>query len=97
MLAVWCVCCGGGTGLVGDLVCCLDASMVRRTLESWAVLCAAGTRPPSDVAFRGAMRRACGAAMGVEGAAMRLGMGCGWCAGGEGWGWGCVGMGDGPQ
>ena len=55
-LVVWCVCCGGGTGLVGDWVCCLDASIVRRTLESWTVLCAACTRPPSDVAFRGAMR-----------------------------------------
>jgi hypothetical protein len=72
-----------GTGRRLNLVCCLDASIVRRTLESRTVLCAAGTRPPSDVAFRSAMRRACGAGGAVEGAAMGLGMGCGWCAGGE--------------
>ena len=54
--AWWCGACagGGGTGLVGDLVCCLDASIVRRTLESRAVLCAAGTRPPIR---RGVSRR----------------------------------------
>jgi hypothetical protein len=88
----WCGACagGGGTGLDGDLVCCLDASMVRRTLESRAVVCAACTRPPIRCgAMRAILRgglwllrgRRCGSGWAVAALRDRVGS-CGgrrWC------------------
>jgi hypothetical protein len=72
-----------GTGRrLGVLFECVDGAADIGIVDGG--VCSGYAAPIRTWRFAARCLGACGAAMAVEGAPMRLGMGCGWCAGGEG-------------